>query len=223
MKKFISIITLLFLLTTNKIFAVGYNDEIILDLYPSIINTQTNINWARLIERYLIKLKDEVQTFNEKYDITWDVETDEFLIKIDKMISSLRKIQTISLEKNTAEDVMRSVINELKTFNPKIKSYLKKKKIAVQIQTTNTKNNYIIFSQKLSKSLSKLINDFYSMKISKNKDEIENHLKNLKNYNNKLLSFKDLKFNNPSGVKSKFIQILNNIKNEIIEIKKLLK
>ena len=223
MKKIFSIIALFFLLTTNKIFAVGYNDDIILDLYPSITNTQTNINWAHLIEKYLIKLKDEVQTFNEKYDITWDVETDEFLIKIDKMISSLRKIQTISLEKNTAEDVMRSVINELKTFNPKIKSYLKKKKIAVQIQTTNTKNNYIIFSQKLSKSLSKLINDFYSMKISKNKDEIENHLKNLKNYNNKLLSFKDLKFNNPSGVKSKFIQILNNIKNEIIEIKKLLK
>jgi trehalose-6-phosphatase len=151
------------------------------------------------------------------------VETDEFLIKIDKMISSLRKIQTISLEKSTAEDVMRSIINELKTFNPKIKSYLKKKKIAVQIQTTNTKNNYVVFSQKLSKSLSKLINDFYSMNISKNKNEIEIHLKNLKNYNNRLLSFRDLKFNNPSGVKSKFIQILNNIKNEIIEIKKLLK
>ena len=223
MKKFFSIITLFFLLMTNKTFAISYKDEIILDLYPSITNTQTNINWARLIEKYLIKLKDEIQTFNEKYDITWDVETDEFLIKIDKMISSLRKIQTISLEKSTAEDVMRSIIDELKTFNPKIKSYLKKKKIAVQIQTTNTKNNYVVFSQKLSKSLSKLINDFYSMDISKNKNEIENHLKNLKKENTRLLSFRDLKFNNPSGVKSKFIQILNSIKNEIIEIKKLLK
>lgn len=223
MKKIFSIITLFFLLTTNKTFAVSYKDDIILDLYPSITNSQTNINWAKLIEKYLINLKYEIQTFNEKYDITWDVETDEFLIKIDKMISSLRKIQTISLEKSTAEDVMRSIINELKTFNPKIKSYLKKKKIAVQIQTTNTKNNYVVFSQKLSKSLSKLINDFYSMNISKNKNEIEIHLKNLKNYNNRLLSFRDLKFNNPSGVKSKFIQILNNIKNEIIEIKKLLK
>ncbi|MFA5917345.1 MAG: hypothetical protein WC850_03885 [Candidatus Gracilibacteria bacterium] len=223
MKKIFSIITLFFLLTTNKTFAVSYKDDIILDLYPSITNSQTNINGAKLIEKYLINLKYEIQTFNEKYDITGDVETDEFLIKIDKMISSLRKIQTISLEKSTAEDVMRSIINELKTFNPKIKSYLKKKKIAVQIQTTNTKNNYVVFSQKLSKSLSKLINDFYSMNISKNKNEIEIHLKNLKNYNNRLLSFRDLKFNNPSGVKSKFIQILNNIKNEIIEIKKLLK
>lgn len=223
MKKIFSIITLFFLLMTNKTFAINYNDEIILDLYPSISNTQTNINWAKLIEKYLINLKYEIQSFNEKYDIIWDVETDEFLIKIDKMITSLRKIQTISIEKNTAEDVMRSIIDELKTFNPKIKYYLKKKKIAVQIETTNTKNNYVIFSQKLSKSLSKLINDFYSMEISKNKNEIEVHLKNLKSYNNRLLNFKELKFNNPSGVKSKFIQILNNIKNEIIEIKKLLK
>jgi hypothetical protein len=44
MKKIFSIIALFFLLTTNKIFAVGYNDDIILDLYPSITNTQTNIN-----------------------------------------------------------------------------------------------------------------------------------------------------------------------------------
>lgn len=223
MKKLFSTITLFFLLMTNKTFAINYNDEIILDLYPSIINTQTNINWAKLIEKYLINLKYEIQTFNEKYDITWDVETDEFLIKIDKMISSLRKIQTISLEKSTAEDVMRSIIDELKTFNPKIKSYLKKKKIAVQIQTTNTKNNYILFSQKLSKSLSKLINDFYSMEITKNKNEVEIQLRKLKKENTKLLNFNDLRFNNPSEVKSKFIQILNNIKSEIIEIKKLLK
>ncbi len=223
MKKFLSIITLFFFLMTNKTFAINYNDDIILDLYPDITNTQTNINGAHLIEKYLIKLKSEIQTFNEKYDITWDVETDEFLIKIDKMIFSLRKIQTISIEKNTAEDIMRSIIDELKTFNPKIKSYLKKKKIAVQIQTTNTKNNYVLFSQKLSKSLSKLINDFYSMKITKNKNDIEYHLSKLKKENTRLLGFRDLSFNNPYEVKSKFIQILNNIKNEIIEIKKLLK
>jgi len=223
MKKFLSIIILFLLLMTNKTFATNYNDDIILDLYPDVTNTQTNIKGAHLIEKYLVKLKDEIQTFNKKYDITGDMETDEFLIKIDKMISSLRKIQTISIEKNTAEDVMRSIINELKTFNPKIKSYLKKKKISIQIQTTNTKNNYVIFSQKLSKSLSKLINDFYSMKITKNKNDIEYHLLKLKKENNKLLNFKDLNFNNPFEVKSKFIKILNNIKNEIIEIKKLLK
>ncbi len=223
MKKFLSIITIFLLLMANKVFAVTYNGEIILDSNPNVVNTKTNINWANLIEKYLIKLKEEIQLFNEKYDIIWDVETDEFLIKIEKMISSLRKIQTTSIEKNTAEDVMRSVINELKTFNPKIKTYLKKKKIQIQIKTNNTKTNYVLFSQKLSKSLTRLINDFYFMKITKNKDEIWTHLRKLERENTKLLNFKDTRFNNPSEVKSKFIQILNNIKKEIIEIKKLLK
>lgn len=223
MKKVLSLTALIFIIMTNSTFAISYRDEIRLDLSPSTQNTTNNINWAKLIEKYLKNLKTEIETFNSKYDIKWDNETDVFLNKLEKMISSLRKIQTVSLEKSTAEEVMRSIIDELKTLNPKIKSYLKIKKNLIIIETKNVKNNYVIFSQKLSKSLDKFINEIRKKTNSENKKEIETHLKILKNENKKLLNFNELTFDNPSEVKSKFLSILNNIKNQFLEIKKILK
>ena len=70
------------------------------------------------------------------------------------MISSLKKIQTVSLEKANADEVMRSIVKDLKILNPKIKIYLKNKKEEVCINTENIKKRYISISNKFSKSLS---------------------------------------------------------------------
>lgn len=221
---YIFFITILFL--NKEVGAISYTEEIKLDLNPVIVNTENNINWARLIEKYLSKLKKELEIFNTKYDITWDKETTDFFKKIDKMILSLRKIQTISVEKNTAEEVMSSIIKEMKELNPKIKKYLKNKKISIEKETSKVKENYSDFSEKLSKSLS-IFTIELSLKLKKseikNKDIILEHIKNLEKENRKLVNFDNIFFNNPSEVKSSFIRILNNIKREISEIKKLLK
>jgi len=224
MKKVLSFIILGTLLIANQVFAISYYDEIKLTNDPSIPNNDTNINWAKLIEKYLVNLKNEIVSFNEKYDINKDSETVNFFKTLDKMISSLRKIQTTSIERNSAVEVMNSVVKDLKTLNPKVKNYLKNKKMAVQIETKNVKNNYINFSYKLSVSLTTFTKNI-SSKISKNKNKnaIIVHLKNLWVENNRLLTFSDLDFNNPSEVKNAFISILSNIKKEFIEIKKLIR
>lgn len=223
MKKVLSLFTLIFFLLANKTFAISYTDEIWLDLNPNIVNTTNNINWAALIEKYLKKLKTEIEDFKEKYNINSDKEIDSFLKKLEMMIVSLRKIQTTSIERYVAEDVMRSIVNELKTLNPKIKSYFKVKKTLIIIETKNVKNNYVLFSQKLSKSLTKFINEIKLKTNDENRDEIEIHLRSLRNENNRLLNFWDLSFDNPSEVKSRFLVILNNIKNEFLEIRRILK
>lgn len=225
-KVFLYILFVFSLLVINKVGAISYTDEIKLNLSPNIANTENNINWSRLIEKYLLKLKNELEIFNTKYDIKWDKETSDFFKKIDKMVFSLRKIQTISVEKNVAEDVMSSIIKELKTLNPKVKSYLKNKKIIIESETSKVKDNYSIFSKKLSKSLS-IFTIELTLRLkkseSKNKESILEHIKNLEKENKKLLNFENIDFNNASEVKSSFLRILNNIKREITEIKKLLK
>ncbi len=227
MKKIIFYIFFLtILLFTEKVGAISYYDDFNLNLNPTVSNTENNINWARLIEKYLSNLKNELEIFNTKYDIKWDKETGDFFKKIDKMILSLRKIQTISIEKNIAEDIMRSIINELKTLNPKIKSYLKNKKILIEIETNKVKNNYSNYSEKLSKSLNIFTNDLtkkLNKSENKNIETILEHIKNLERENKKLLNFKNISFNNPSEIKSSFMRILNNIKKEINEIKILIK
>ncbi|MDD3302529.1 MAG: hypothetical protein PHN31_03160 [Candidatus Gracilibacteria bacterium] len=224
MKKVLSFIILSTLIIVNQVFAISYYDEIKLTNDPSIPNNDTNINGAKLIEKYLVNLKNEIVSFNEKYDINKDSETVNFFKTLDKMISSLRKIQTTNIERNSAVEVMNSVVKDLKTLNPKVKNYLKNKKMAIQIETKNVKNNYINFSYKLSVSLTTFTKNI-SSKISKNKNKnaIIVHLKNLGVENNRLLTFSDLDFNNPSEVKNAFISILSNIKKEFIEIKKLIR
>lgn len=223
MKKALSLFILIFFIFANNTFAISYRDEIRLDLNPNIENTTNNINGAKLIEKYLKKLKTEIEDFKEKYNISSDKEIDSFLKKLEMMIVSLKKIQTTSVERYTAEDVMRSIVNELKTLNPKIKSYFKVKKTLIIIETKNVKNNYVLFSQQLSKSLTKFINEIKLRTNDENRDEIEMHLRALKTENNRLLNFWDSSFDNPSEVKSKFLVILNNIKNEFLEIRKILK
>ena len=189
MKKALSLFILIFFIFANNTFAISYRDEIRLDLNPNIENTTNNINGAKLIEKYLKKLKTEIEDFKEKYNISSDKEIDSFLKKLEMMIVSLKKIQTTSVERYTAEDVMRSIVNELKTLNPKIKSYFKVKKTLIIIETKNVKNNYVLFSQQLSKSLTKFINEIKLRTNDENRDEIEMHLRALKTENNRLLNF----------------------------------
>ncbi|NDK07737.1 hypothetical protein EOM39_00655 [Candidatus Gracilibacteria bacterium] len=225
MKKVLSLITIFFILFANKAFAISYRDDIKLDLNPSVENTSNNINGARLIEKYLKKLKTEIETFNEKYDINGDSEINNFLKKIERMILALRKIQTISVEKNTAEEVMRSIIDELKTLNPRVKSYLKLKKSLVEIETMKSKNKYVDLSKRLSKSLS-IFTIELSLKMKQgnqeNKDLIIEHIKKLESENKRLINFNSLSFNSSNDVKNSFIAILKNIRNEVREIKKLI-
>lgn len=223
MKKALVLFTLILLLIAKDTFAISYNDKIKINLTPNVENTLANINWANLIERYVTNFKSEIEGFKEKYNITSDKEINNFLKKLDKMTNSLKIIQTYSVEKETAWEVMRSVVNELKIVNPKIKSYLKVRKSLVIIETKNVKNNYVIFSCRLAKSLTKFINDVRKRETNENRNQIEKHLKALKLEGNKLINFGQLNFDNPNEVKSKFLIILNNINNEFTQIKKILK
>lgn len=224
MKKILIFVLLYLLFIPKTSFAISYKDEINLVVFPANPNTQNNINSASLIENYLLGLKKEIALFTEKYDIKSDKELKNFLLTIEKMTISIKKIQTISIEKETSEEVMKSIINDLKILNPKLKLYLKNKKASIYYEAQKTKEKYINISNKLSVSLNKFIQDF-SLALSKssntNKNRIYQNLELLKNENLKLMNFKHNYFNTSIEVKSRFLRILNNIKNNIIQIKSL--
>lgn len=225
MKKILLIIAIIASITSNC-YAISYNDEIKLSLNPVIPNTQTNINWAALIETYLLKINHDLELLKAKYDIKEDSENKEYSLKLNKMTISIKKIQTTDIEKYIAEDVMRSVIDELKVLNPKIKNYLKTKRELAEKETAQVKSKYTNFAQKLSISLEILINALWwkleENKSNKNYESIKKQLDNLTKENQKLKNFKYIQFNNPSEIKSGFLRILNNIKRAILEIKKLI-
>lgn len=227
MKKILLFITLITsIIITNNCSASSYNDEIKLSLNPIIPNTETNINWAALIEKYLLKVNHDLELLKAKYDIKEDKENKEYSSKLNKMTIAIKKIQTVDIEKYIAEDIMRSVIDELKTLNPKIKDYLKTKREIVERETIIVNNKYTSLAQKLSVSLETFLNAIWNKleenKSNKNYAEIKKQLANLSKENQKLKNFKYIQFNNPSEIKSWFLRILNNIKREFLEIKKLI-
>jgi hypothetical protein len=95
-----------------------------------------------LIEKYLLKLRHDLDFLKSKYDIKEIDENKNYSDILNKMIISIKKIQTIDIEKNTAEEIMNSIIKDLKDLNPKIKNYLKKKKEESELKTNEIKNNY---------------------------------------------------------------------------------
>lgn len=225
MLKIIILILALSSFLANQVSAITYLDDVKLKLNPNFQNTETNISWAILIEKYLLKLRHDLDFLKSKYDIKEIDENKNYSDILNKMIISIKKIQTIDIEKNTAEEIMNSIIKDLKDLNPKIKNYLKKKKEESELKTNEIKNNYWNLALKLSVSLTSLTNSLNSkLKVSwhKNYDKILKLLQDLEKENTKLKKFKTIQFNNPSEVKSWFLRILNNIKREILEIRKLL-
>jgi len=217
----------LHLFLINQSFAVSYLEDIHLTNYPDIENTQSNVNWSRLIENYLVKLKNEVRNFQAINEINNDLKIISFTKKLEKMIFSLKQIQTTSVEKNTAEEVMKSIIKDLKKLNPQIKSYLKERKKLIDVENIKLKEKYNKIALNFKKELDTFISDLIS-KIKQNpqisnKNKIIDHILKLNNESKKLKNFNSTYFNNKKEMKSYLLGIIVSLKKEIIDIKALLK
>ena len=228
MRVFISIISLfIFIWLANNVSAISYKSDIKISENWTEENTNLNIKWAKLIEWHVIKFKKNINKLAEKYKITSDkniIWTNKIL---DKMILSLRKIQTKKVKKETAEEVMRSVIKDLKEINEKIKWFLKEKRKDFEDNLEVYKKKYSKISKKLSWQLNKIIENFAKPLTNKKilslkESNILNHLKILKKESNKLKNFDKINFKDKGEIKSSLLRVLKNIKKEISWIKELI-
>ena len=158
-------------------------------------NTELNIKWAKLIEKYLVTLKSSLNDLKYRYKIVENKEIDLYNWELIKMIDSLNSIKNKEISKEKAESIMKSIISKLKILNPKIKKLLKIEKERQEIEEEKIAKKYYSLWKKLSIWLDKIILKML-LPLSKKENltrkdkEIVSHLKNLKIESDKLKNIK---------------------------------
>lgn len=189
-------------------------------------NTESNIQKAILIEDYVIKHKERINKIIENYEIKWNSSLNDDLEILNESINELRKAENINIEKEKAENIMKNVLEKIKKVNDSLKEKLKIEKEKYEKRILLKKQAYAELWKKIAYKINN-INLMIAKKIT-NKDEdltsnelkLKNNLINLNRENQKLMNFWNLEFNSEKEIKETFIQILRNIKTEVILMKK---
>ncbi len=224
MKFFIKVILIFAsILYTNYAFAID-KDAIMLEKNPQNINTNKNIQQANFIEKEVIEFKEKLLILQKNYLLESDPIITTSLTDIQEIIYILRKIQTVKVNKTTADNVITIVIKDLKNINLKTKTHLRN----VKNSFIKKRKNYNNLALKLSKNLDKIIRWltlYYSKKANINSKwkKILLELQYLQKKSKQLQSFSTIEFKNVRETKASLIRILNSIKQSIIKIKAISK
>ena len=216
MKTFVKILLILWWLLN---ITQAYVDEI--DPY----SWKSNVEKTILIEKYLIEHKTKIVNFSIKYNAERDTEINRSIDKIDYLIESLNKIQNNNLDVETEDLAITTILNEVKKINDSLKTTLKKKKDSFELNLKVKKDFYSNLAYKLSFKIEEIHSLMYDKKIYEKKIlterelKIKTSLKKLSNLSKDLKYFWNNQFNSEEEIKTLFIKILKDIKNQISILK----
>ncbi len=216
MKTFVKILLILWWLLN---ITQAYVDEI--DPY----SWKSNVEKTILIEKYLIEHKTKIVNFSIKYNAERDAEINRSIDKIDYLIESLNKIQNNNLDVETEDLAITTILNEVKKINDSLKTTLKKKKDSFELNLKVKKDFYSNLAYKLSFKIEEIHSLMYDKKIYEKKIlterelKIKTSLKKLSNLSKDLKYFWNNQFNSEEEIKTLFIKILKDIKNQISILK----
>ena len=211
------------ILIINPVFAIE-KSSINLENNPIVKNTNKNIRQASAIEKEVVDFRKKLILIQKKYKL----QNDDIIIKSIKdlyeIIYVLRKIQTTKINKKTANNVIKIVINDLKNINLVTKKHLKKVKFTLDI----SKVKYNKTSEKLNKALNKITIAFiehYTKKdnITKKDKEIIKVVQKIYSKSLKLKEFKNNTFYTKEDMKEYLVKILKELKKDFRKIKDISK
>jgi hypothetical protein len=144
------------------------------------------------------------------------------------MLSSLKKTQTKKIEKNTAEEIMKSILVDFKELNSKTKIYIKIEIVKFNNDLDKEKKLYINISNRLSSQLKNFIKQIaLKLKDKQNLTDKEKnlvlHLKNLEGQTKKLDYLSNTDFKNKDEIRSNLVEIFKKIRIEVKKIKSLVR
>lgn len=227
MRIFTLIITLIFALSsTNIADGVNYKSNIV-EWSPTIQNTESNIEQAYLIERYIINYKKQIKNLADRYEIENSQILDENIEELDNMIRGLGKAQSNLVEKQDAEEIIKSVVDGLKIVNNNLKPYLKSKQLAYEKKIATIKRNYNLATQKVAAQIRIMIKRIAEPmkakdRLSNRDKKILRHLVELEEQSKKLDGFSSKSFQSKDEMTRYLTVIVKDIRKELLGIKSLL-
>lgn len=145
---------------------------------------------------------------------------------LSKMSLYLKKIQEDPITKEDATQIMKSIVNDLKILNSRMKVYLEQEQIILTQKIEFQKNRYTTISKRISGILDTIISQL-SQSLTKKENlslkekTIVRSLVKIREENNKIKQFKNVSFHSENEMKNYLRKIIDNIRSEIITIKQL--
>ena len=185
---------------TPNTLAVGIDYKVNINWSWDILenNSQYNIEKAKLLEKYINGLLQEIFELKREHAIN-NKKIDQYVFNLKVMSSSLKKIQTIWVDKSKAESAINSVMTDLSASKQEIWTLLKEELQNSKIAFSQYKKEKTRFANIISARMLQFVNSFRPKvkKISNNKkkndilssiDKINTAALNLWNFWNRLFS-----------------------------------
>jgi len=225
MLRILSCMIWVFILSANQVFALSYIDDFSSDtLYNNV--KEINISEAKLLETYIERYKENINTWYEKFQkpkskIITDAE--EIL---DLMSLRLGQIQETYIDGEIVEDLMNSIVKDLKFLNSRIKIYMQQEEEIYSEEVLKIRLQYALIGRKISWTLDQIVTRFTEVLIrkenlSKNEEEIVKVLVKIRNESSKLKNLWSTSFQTKEEMKNYVKKSIESIRQYIGKLKEL--
>lgn len=194
----------------------------------SITNAENSSNDEKLelIEKYIKKQKKDIKKIVEKYEIVNNKDLFLNIKSLNELLNIIKRAKDAKLDDEKKEQVTKYISKTLKELNTKSKDILKKEKLIFENKLAEYQKNYINLWNKIKNKIDSLITFLYNSKI-KNKNNLnlresilKSNLEKLKEKSDYFKSFWEIKFNSKEEIKSWFKKIIEEIKIELLKLKR---
>lgn len=188
--------------------------------------TNARISEARLLETYIIRYNSRIHTLYHNYSDTESIALENADKQLFQLQNILIDIQRWEYSEEEAVIAMKQTVTSLKTLNTRIKIYLEQEQLIYYEQVEKKKQEYHLIGTRISKILDTLIETLSQPLIEKDslsesEKSIVRSLVNIRTENNKIKKFTTIKFSSIEEIQEYFQEIIQNIRTEMITIKKM--
>jgi len=203
-------------------FAANYKEKIILNTEPQVANTQWNIHRAVLLESHISHFSKNINNISTKYWISENSVIINTLKLTQQMSRATQNIQTLSIEKSDADEIISSIVSDLSKLNTGIKLHLKQEISSIQLYHTKHAEVGDKIAQELFTLTSQIDQKIpENTQISQKSKQVLVHNQRIKDLAHTLDNFDTLEFYKKVEIRSSFLRIIKDIKKEIQLIRDL--
>ena len=214
-----------FILSANQVFALSYIDDFSSDtLYNNV--KEINISEAKLLETYIERYKENINTWYEKFQKPKSKTITDAEEILDLMSLRLGQIQETYIDGEIVEDLMNSIVKDLKFLNSRIKIYMEQEEEIYSEEVLKIRLQYALIGRKISWTLDQIVTRFTEVLIrkenlSKNEEEIVKVLVKIRNESSKLKNLWSTSFQTKEEMKNYVKKSIESIRQYIGKLKEL--
>ena len=211
------------MMSANQVIALTYKDAL-----PSNTGTlklsESQRSQANILQIYVHRYQEEINDFYKSYSSKESSVMKETNILLNKMSRVLWQIQNSGIEVEYVDEIMKSIIEDLRVLNESMKVYLEQEKILHEKEMDSYKEKYILLGKKISKILDTIISELSAPLLEKDSlsEKEKNIVRNLvviRDQNDKIKSFESQQFKSEAEIKLYFKNIVSKIRESLLNIK----